>query len=355
MSEQSARVVVWATGWIGQIAIRSIARRPDLELVGVWVHSSEKVGKDAGELAGIAPLGVIATSDADALLALRPDCVIYAAHRPERDAAAVPDYVRILEAGVNLVSVSTPGLVYPPNYDAGFVAQLSAAAERGGVTLYSSGIEPGFAADHLPLFLCTQSDRISKIHSTEIFLYNTYPVTFDMFDVMGFGMPLDYQPLLATPGGPTAAWGPSIHMIADALGVEIEEFREVYERVPTDRRLEVASGVIEPGTCGAMMIQTIGVVRGRDAIVIEHVNRMAPDLGPQWQTAARDGVYRVEITGDPDITCDMALGDPSAATAAGMTSTAMRIVNAVHAVVAAPPGLVSSLDLPLTIPQNAVD
>jgi hypothetical protein len=355
MGAQSARVVVWATGWIGQIAIRSIARRADLDLVGVWVHSPEKVGKDAGELADIAPLGVAATDDADALLALQPDCVIYAAHRPERDAAAVPDYVRILEAGVNLVSVSTPGLVYPPNYDAGFVEQLGAAAERGGVSLYSSGIEPGFAADHLPLFLCTQSDRISKIHSTELFLYDTYPVTFDMFDVMGFGMPLDYQPLLATPGGPTAAWGPSIHMIADALGVEIDEFREVYERVPADRTLEVASGVIEAGTCGAMMIQTIGVVHGRDAIVIEHVNRMAPDLGPEWQTASRDGVYRVEISGNPDIRCDMALGDPSAATAAGMTSTAMRIVNAVHAVVAAPPGLLSSLDLPLTVPQNAVD
>ncbi len=355
MGDEQARVVVWATGWIGKIAIRSISRRADLELVGVWVHSPEKEGKDAGELAGIAPLGVAATNDADALLALQPDCVIYAAHRPERDAAAVPDYVRILEAGVNVVSVSTPGLVYPPNYDASFVAQLAAAAEHGGASIYSSGIEPGFAADHLPLLLCTQSDRITSIHSTELFLYADYPVTFDMFDVMGFGMPMDYEPLLATPGGPTAAWGPSIHMIADALGVELEEFREVYERVPTDRRLEVASGVIEAGTCGAMMIQTIGVVHGHDAIVIEHVNRMAPDLGPQWQTAHRDGVYRVEIKGDPDITCEMALGDGSATTAAGMTSTAMRIVNAVHAVVAAPPGLVSSLDLPLTIPQNAVD
>ena len=218
MGDAHARVVVWATGWIGQIALRSIARRPDLELVGVWVHSPDKVGKDAGELAGIDPVGVAATNDADALLALRPDCVIYAAHRPERDAAAVPDYVRILEAGVNVVSVSTPGLVYPPNYEASFVAQLAAAAERGGASIYSSGIEPGFAADHLPLLLSTQSDRITSIHSTELFLYADYPVTFDMFDVMGFGMPMDYEPLLASPGGPTSAWGPSIHMIADALG-----------------------------------------------------------------------------------------------------------------------------------------
>ena len=117
----------------------------------------------------------------------------------ERDAAAVPDYVRILEAGVNIVSVSTPGLVYPPNYEASFVAQLAAAAERGGVSIYSSGIEPGFAADHLPLLLSTQSDRITSIHSTELFLYADYPVTFDMFDVMGFGMPMDYEPLLPRP------------------------------------------------------------------------------------------------------------------------------------------------------------
>ncbi len=352
MPQDTARVVVWATGWIGTIALRAIARRPDLELVGVWVHSPEKVGKDAGELAGIDAMGVTATDDAEALLALAPDCVIYAAHRPERDAAAVPDYVRILEAGVNVVSVSSPSLVYPPNYDAGFVAQLRAAAERGEVSLYSSGIEPGFAADQLPLVLCTQSDRITSIHSTEIFLYDTYPVRFDLFDVMGFGMPLDYEPLLATPGGPTAAWGPSIHLIADGLGVEIEEFREVYERVPTDRRLEVAAGVIEPGTCGALRVQAIGVVHGRDAIVIEHVNRMAPDLGPDWATATRDGTYRIEITGDPDISCEMTLG---AATAGAMTATAMRVVNAVHAVVAAPPGLLSSLDLPLTLPVNAVD
>ena len=99
----------------------------------------------------------------------------------------------------------------------------------------------------------------------------------------------------------------------------------------------------------------IGVVHGRDAIIIEHVNRMAPDLGSEWASAARDGVYRVEITGTPDITCEMAVGDPAAPTEGGMTSTAMRIVNAVHDVVAAPPGLASSLDLPLTLPRNAID
>lgn len=353
MRNERARVVVWATGWIGQIAIRSITRRPDLELVGVWVHSDEKVGLDAGALAGIDPIGVLATSDTEALLGLQPDCVVYAAHGPERDAAAVPAYARILRAGVNVVTTSSPSLVYPPGFDPTYTAELSAAANEGGVTLYGSGIEPGFAADHLPLLLCTQSDRITSIHSTEIFLYAGYPGTFDMFDVMGFGMPLDYEALLATPGAATHAWGPSIQLIADALGVEVESTREVYDRLPTDRRLEVAAGIIEPGTCGAMRIQTIGIVNGREAITIEHVNRMAADLGPDWATGARDGTYRVEIKGDPDISCDMTVGDPAAATAGGMTVTAMRVVNAIHPVIAAPPGLVSSLDLPLTLPSDA--
>jgi hypothetical protein len=355
MQGARARVVVWATGWIGTLAIRAIARRPDLELVGVWVHSREKVGKDAGELAGIQTMGVAATDDAGALLDLRPDCVVYAAHGPERDAIHVPVYVDILDAGVNIVTASSPSLVNPAGFDAASAAVLSAAAARGGATLYASGIEPGFAADHLPLLLCTQSNAITSIHSTEIFLYDAYPVEFDMRDGMGFGMPLDYEPWLTLPGAQTFAWGPSIQLIAHALGVEVEETRELYERVASDRRFEVASGIIEPGTCGAVRIRTIGVVNGRDAITIEHVNRMAADLAPEWASAARDGTYRVEIVGDPDITCEMTVGVPSAPTAGGMTATAMRVLNAVHAVVAAPPGLVSALDLPLTLPMHAFD
>src|SRR3984893_12959246 len=90
------RVVAWSTGGVGSIAIDAIRRRRDLELVGVWVHSPDKVGKDAGELAGCEPLGVIATNGADALISLAPDCVVYSASGPERDAAAVPDYARLL-------------------------------------------------------------------------------------------------------------------------------------------------------------------------------------------------------------------------------------------------------------------
>src|SRR3984957_20916490 len=108
------RIVVWSTGGVGRNAIDAIRRRPDMKLVGVWGHSPDKVGKDAGELAGGGPIGLKATNDADALIALAPDCVVYSASGPERDAAAVRDYLRLLAAGINVVSTSAPSLGYPP-------------------------------------------------------------------------------------------------------------------------------------------------------------------------------------------------------------------------------------------------
>jgi hypothetical protein len=116
----------------------------------------------------------------------------------------------------------------------------------------------------------------------------------------------------------------------------------------------VACGTIEAGTCGAIRTQTIGVVEGRPAIVIEHVNRMAADLAPEWPMGDRDGTYRIVIEGDPDINCTMTVGDPSAAGAGAMVATAMRVVNAIPYVVAAAPGLLSALDLPLTLPRYAM-
>lgn len=83
-------VVVWATAGIGSIAVRTIHRRPNLDLVGVWVHSEDNVGRDAGELANGEPISLKATNDADALIALKPDCVVYAASGPECDALAIP-------------------------------------------------------------------------------------------------------------------------------------------------------------------------------------------------------------------------------------------------------------------------
>lgn len=354
MAAAPKRVVVWSTGGIGVIAIRAVHRRPDLELVGVWVYSHDKVGRDAGVLAGIEPIGIEATNDATALLELQPDCVIYAASGPERDAAAFSDYARILEAGSNVVTATSPSLLFPASHDLEAIAPLLNAAMLGDVSLYASGIEPGFAADHLPLVLATQSNTITSIRSSELSLYDQYPVEFTMRDGMGFGMPLDFTPLLAIPGAQASAWGPSIKMIATGLGIRLDTIREEFDRCPTDRDLDVACGAIEQGTCGAIRTQTIGVFEGRDTIVVEHVNRMAPDLAPHWPIGERDGTYRISIDGDPQINCTMTVGAPTSATAGAMVATTMRLVNAVPYVVNAPPGLLSALDMPLTLPSYSV-
>ena len=352
------RVQQWSTGGCGAIAIRVIAERPDLRLDGVWVHSPEKAGRDAGELAGldaIEALGVAATRDADALIARRPDCISYTATGESRPDGCIDDFCRLLSEGINVVSTSVPGLVHPAGFDAQQVARLEAACAEGSASLYVSGIEPGFAGDQLVLLLTTMSHKIRSVRTTEIFTYTDYPVAFTIFDVFGLGRPMDHRCLMELPGVQNSAWGPPVRMVADHLGVELDEVRETYEKCEAPRRIESAAGVIEAGTCGAVRFETIGVAQGRDAIVIEHVNRMAPDIAPHWAQARRDGTYRVEIEGDPDLRVDLEVGQPEDFSAQGMLATTMRILNAIPAVCAAPPGIVTSADLPLTLPVGAFD
>ncbi|KUI32488.1 dihydrodipicolinate reductase [Mycobacterium sp. IS-1742] len=352
------RIVVWSTGGVGSVAIDAIRRRPDLELVGVWVHSQEKVGADAGRLAGGDPIGVTATDDAGALVALKPDCVVYAASGPDRDAGAVPDYVRLLAAGVNVVSTSSTSLVYPPAYySPQWRDQMATAAEAGNASFYVSGIFPGFGSDELALLLSTQSKTIRCLTVTEIALNDHYPVADVMMNGMGFGRPLDFEPLLKTPGFIEMAWRAPLHLIAAGLGVELDEVRGTLDRRLTDRDIEVAFGTVGAGTCGAVRTRAAGVVKGREAIVVEHIIRMARDVAPDWPAADFDATYRVDIEGDPDIHCTMNLGaaEGHAAGHAAMAATAMRVVNAIPFVVAAPAGLLSSLDLPTTLPRHAFD
>src|SRR5262245_25074417 len=138
------KVIVWATGGVGRYAIRTIADRPSLELVGVWVHSAAKEGKDAGELAGIAPLGVRATRDVAALLAGDADCVVYVAPAASRPREAQQDFCRILESGKSIVTTALPGLVYERgSLPARYLAPIRAACERGHTAHCPSGLQPG--------------------------------------------------------------------------------------------------------------------------------------------------------------------------------------------------------------------
>ena len=352
------RVVQWSTGNVGRHTIAGIDARPDLELVGVWVSNPAKQGKDAGELAGLGrALGVTATTDAEALLALEPDCIVHTAMADDRLMDALDDLAKFLQRGINVVSSSPVFLQFPAGDMASPLAEpIRRAAAGGGASIFVNGVDPGFANDWLPLVMTSVSERIEEVRCMEILDYSTYDQPMVLFDIMGFGRPLDDIPMLLQPGVLTFAWGGVVHQIAAGLGVELDEIVEHYERLPAPERFEIRSGPIEAGTAAALRFEVSGIRGGKAVIVVEHVTRLRQDLGPDWPQPAGQGCYRVVITGEPIYTVDMQLmGTDGDHNTAGLKATAMRLVNAVPAVVEGPPGLLTALDLPLVTGWGLVE
>jgi len=351
------RVVAWSTGNVGRHAIAGIAARPELELVGVWVSDPAKVGRDAGELAGLGrSLGVAATNDADALLALKPDCIVHTAMADNRLEEAMADLQRFLAAGINVVSSGPVFLQYPAgSIPPEMTEPIVSAAVDGGVSLWVNGVDPGFANDWLPLVMTSVSERIDEVRCFEILDYSTYDNPTVLFDVMGFGKPMDETPMLLMPGILSLAWGSVVHQLAAGLGIELDEVVETVVRLPAPEKFEIASGPIEEGTAAALRFEVLGMLGGRPVCVLEHVTRLRPDLGPDWPQPSGQGCYRVVVSGEPNYTLDLQLlGTDGDHNTAGLKATAMRLVNAVEAVVAARPGLLTALDLPLITGRGLV-
>ncbi|HLN15808.1 MAG TPA: hypothetical protein VK277_03540 [Acidimicrobiales bacterium] len=350
------RVVEWSTGNVGRHAIAGIDARPDLELVGLFVSNPDKVGRDAGELAGLGrELGVTATDDAAGLLELVPDCIVCTAMADDRLFEALADLERFLRAGCNVVASGPVFLQYPYGVVDDLAAPVHQAALDGGVSIFVNGIDPGFANDVLPLAVTGISERIEEVRCLEILNYNTYNQAMVLFGIMGFGQPLDDVPFLLQPGVLTTAWGSVVRQIAAGLGVELDEVEEWYERVPAVRDLELPAGPVAAGTAAGLHFEVRGKRDGRALVVLEHVTRLDDDLAPDWPQPAGAGCYRVVVTGEPNYTVDVQLlGTDGDHNTAGLKATAMRLVNAVPAVVAAPPGLVTALDLPLVAGRGLV-
>jgi len=353
----SHRVVVWGTGNVGRHALVGTCARPDLELVGVWVSGDEKVGRDAGELAGLdRTLGVTATHDVDDILALRPDCVVHTAMADNRLMEAIDDLCHLLAAGINVVSSGPVFLQYPEGtVPPEMIKPIRTAAAAGGSSLWVNGIDPGFANDWLPLVLTSVCERIDEVRCLEILNYATYDQAMVIFDIMGFGRPLDDIPMLLQPTVLTMAWGSVVRQLAAGLDVELDGVEESYTRLPAPETFGIASGTIEKGTAAALRFEVRGMRAGRAVVVLEHVTRLRDDIGPDWPQPAGQGCYRVTVSGEPNYTLDLQLlGSDGDHNTAGLKATAMRLVNAVPAVIAGQPGLLTALDLPLVTGRGLV-
>jgi 2,4-diaminopentanoate dehydrogenase len=345
------KVAAIGTGNVGIHALKALITNPDYELTAVWVSSEAKAGKDAGELAGLdVSTGITATTDLDAVLATGPQCAVYTALADNRLPEALEDYRRILAAGVNVVGSSAVFLQYPwQTLPDSMLKPIEDAAREGNSSLFVNGIDPGFANDLIPLALAGTCQSVQQIRCMEIVDYATYDSAAVMFDVMGFGKPLDEIPMLLQPGVLSLAWGSVVRQLAAGLGVELDSVTEKQERVPAPDDFDIASGHIPKGSAAALRFEVQGIKDGHAVVVLEHVTRLREDLCPDWpQPAQPGGCYRIEITGEPSYAIDVCLSSPNGDhNHAGLVATAMRVVNAIPAVVAAPAGIRTTLDLPL--------
>ena len=345
------RTALIGTGNCGSLALKQLVSDARFDLTGVWVSSDAKVGKDAGELAGLdVTTGVAASDDLDAIIAAKPECIVYCAMGDTRLPDAMADVRKILAAGVNVVGSGLGVLQYPwqviPDK---YIQRIEDAAREGDSTVFFTGVDPGFATDLLPFALAGTCQSIEQVRTMEIADYATYDGATVMFDVMGFGNAIGDLPMLYQPGVLSIAWCTAIRQLAAGLGIEVDEIKDAVEQEPAPEDFDVAVGTIKKGTVAAVRFQIEGMVKGKPVIIVEHVTRLRPDLRPDWaQPAQPGGSYRVEITGEPSYVMDICPtsrnGDHNYA---AILAAAGRIVNAIPDVVAARAGIRTTLDMPL--------
>ncbi|MEU6820012.1 dihydrodipicolinate reductase [Streptomyces atriruber] len=344
--------VVWGTGNVGRAAVRAVEAHPELSLAAVLVHSPAKVGRDAGELAGLGrKLGVAATDDVEAVLAARPRAVVYAASGDLRPDEALADIVRAVRAGAVVVTPALYALYDQRGAPPEFRDPVLAAVADGGGSLFVSGVDPGWGNDVLPLLVSGLGSTVDAIRCQEVFDYSTYDQADAVRDLIGMGHPMDYEPMMLAPSVPTMVWGGQIRLMARALGVELDEIRETLARRALDATVRTRTmGEFAAGTQGAVRFEVQGIVGGEPRIVIEHVTRIHPSCAPDWPTPpdGGDGAHRVIVEGRPRIEVTVEATDEGENRSAGGNATAVgRLVNAVDWLVDAEPGLYDALDVPL--------
>ncbi len=343
--------VVWGTGNVGRAAIRAVEAHPALKLTAVVVHNPEKVGRDAGDLAGLDhELGIVATNDIDAVLAASPRAVVYAASGDIRPDDALADITKAIRAGAVVVTPSLYALYDHRSAPPELREPVLAAIAEGGGSLFVSGVDPGWGNDVLPLMISGLGSRIDAVRCQEIFDYSTYDQPDAVRWLIGFGQPLDYQAPMLMPTVPTMVWGGQIRLMARALGVELDEIRETVDRRALDTTVTTRSmGEFEAGTQGAIRFEVQGIVGGEPLIVIEHVTRIHASCATDWpMPPSGDGAHKVIIEGRPRIEVSVEATDEGENRSAGGNATAVgRLVNSIDWLVQAEPGLYDALDIPL--------
>jgi 2,4-diaminopentanoate dehydrogenase len=337
----SIRVVQWTTGNVGRESVKGIVANPNLELVGCYAWSPDKVGIDVGDLVGIGPIGVAATNDVGELLALGPDCVVY---NPMWK--SVDELIRILESGANVVSTAAfiTGSTLGDDRD-----RLEAACRRGGSSLFGTGVSPGFAELVAVTIagVCTRIDKVVVSETADTTFYDSP----DTERVTGFGEPIGNPRLHDMARDGTAVFGEAVAMVADVLGIDLDAIVCESEFAQATQDVVMASWTIPAGHVAGLAVSWQGRVGDRTVIDLNVRWKKGSTLEPAW-AIDKDG-WKIVVEGLPTVSADLDFLPPpdfEAQTleefmAIGHIMTAMPALNAIAAVVAAAPGIVTYADL----------
>ena len=335
------RVVQWATGNIGTRALRGVIEHPDLDLAGVFVHSPDKAGRDAGELCGLGPTGVVATRDVDEIVALEADCVLYMPRACDFD-----EVCRLLASGANVVT--TRGEFHrPASMDPAVRQRVEAACAAGGTSIHSTGSSPGFISEAVPLVLASIQRRLDRLAIEEFADLSQRDSPGLLFEVMGFGRPPATISDARLSHGVTS-FGPSLHLVADALSMPLDALEASGELAVTPKPVEIAAGTLPAGTVAGQRTTVTGCRAGRPVLTFTATWYCTTDLDPAWDLRATG--WRITVDGDAPLDVDLRFPVPLERMAEMSPGyTANRAVNAVPFVCAAPPGIRSTVDLPQII------
>jgi 2,4-diaminopentanoate dehydrogenase len=336
------RVVQWATGNIGSRSLRHIIEHPGLTLAGVYVTSAAKAGQDAGDLCGLPPTGVTATSDIDEILGLGADCVLYMPASCDLDQVC-----GILAAGTNIVTTRGEFL-HPASIQPADRERVERACAERGVSIHSTGSSPGFISEAIPLVLASIQRRLDALTINEYADLSSRDSPDMLFNLMGFGHPVDEFPPQRFGYG-AYAFGPSLRLVAEAVGLPLDSVTSTGEVAVTPEKLTIAAGTLDAGTVAAQRMTVTGMHAGRALMTFTATWYCTEALKPAW-TVRGDG-WHVLVDGDAPLDVDIRFAIP-AGRMGEMTPgyTANRAVNAVPYVCAAPAGIRTTVDLPQIIP-----
>ena len=349
--DRPIRVFQVATGNVGSEMIKRLGPHPDLELIGVHCYSPDKIGRDIGELAGLEPIGIVATGTVDEIIAAEPDVVTF--HGVFPDEAL---YVRVLEAGINIVTTADWITGYHrdtnhPHPSGRKVSEvLQGACERGGSTFYGTGMNPGL--NQILGVVCSADvadiENVTTIESVDVSCHHSA----DTWREVGYGLPVDDPALPGMLKKYTEVFADSVYLKADCFGLELDEVTFSYELGACTKDVDLGWYQLPKGSLGGSYVKYQGLVDGVPRVETHLEWQMTPHTDPSWEIK---GCYITQIKGDPQVynkhmifpAPGMDLSDPSQFASIGMTVTGMPALHAIRSVVAAPPGIVTSADLPL--------